>query len=424
MPGGPSRSARQWTYDACVRDTDLYRRILGLESPWKVDRVELDVKQQRVDVYAAHAKRKTWPCPECGRACGLHDHDEERTWRHLDSCQFQTHLHASVPRIRCDEHGVRQVRVPWAEPRSRFTLLFERFAIDVLLETDVLGAARILDISWDEAHGIMGRAVKRGLMRREHKVPEYVGIDEKAIARGQRYATIVCDLRDGHVVEMAPERTRESVVRCFGRFSLDELADIKAVAMDMWEPFVRTVGAMLPEAKAKIVFDRFHIVSHMNDAVDIVRRRENHALRAEGDDRLVGSKHMWLYAAENLPEHYAADFSLLRRANLRTSRAWAIKETLRELWDQPTRAAGEAWYKRWHFWATHSRLQPVKKVAKMIRRHLDGVLAYFTHRITNSASEALNSTIQMIKKRAFGFRSFDNFRVAVLFRCGGLQLRP
>jgi len=98
--------------------------------------------------------------------------------------------------------------------------------------------------------------------------------------------------------------------------------------------------------------------------------------------------------------------------------------SLRELWDQPTHAAGEAWYKRWHFWATHSRLQPVKKVAKMIRRHLDGVLAYFTHRITNSASEALNSTIQMIKKRAFGFRSFDNFRVAVLFRCGGLQLRP
>jgi hypothetical protein len=119
-----------------MRDTELYRAILGLESPWTVARVELDVKQQRVDVYAEHGKRKTWPCPECEASCGLHDHDEERTWRHLDSCQFQTYLHASVPRVRCDEHGVRQVRVPWAEPRSRFTLLFERFAIDVLHETD------------------------------------------------------------------------------------------------------------------------------------------------------------------------------------------------------------------------------------------------------------------------------------------------
>jgi transposase len=408
-----------------MRDTELYRGLLGLEPPWTVARVELDVKQRRVDVYAEHAKRKTWPCPECDAACGLHDHDEERTWRHLDSCQFQTHLHARLPRVRCDQHGVRQVRVPWAEPLSRFTLLFERFAIDVLLETDVLGAARILNLSWDEAHGIMARAVERGLARREHKVPKYVGIDEKAIARGQRYATIACDLSDGHVLEVAPERTKESVVRCFGRFSLDELAaGIKAVAMDMWEPFIGIVSAMLPEADTKIVFDRYHIVAHMNDAVDMVRRRENRALRAEGDDRLVGSKHMWLYGAENLPEHYAADFSLLRKANLKTARAWGIKETLRDLWDQPTRSRGEAWYKRWHFWATHSRLAPVKKAAAMIRRHLDGVLSYFTHRITNSASEALNSTIQMIKKRAFGFRSFANFRVAVLFRCGGLQLHP
>ncbi len=176
-----------------MRDTDLYQRILGLEWPWEVGRVELDVKQQRGDVYAEHIKRKTWPCPECGAACGLHDHDQEWTWRHLDSCQFQTSLHASVPRIRCEVHGVRRVRVPWAEPRSRFTLLFERFAIDVLLETGVLGAARILDISWDEAHGIMQRAVERGLSRREHKVTEYVGIDERrlraASAMRPSYAT-------------------------------------------------------------------------------------------------------------------------------------------------------------------------------------------------------------------------------------------
>lgn len=423
--GHASRHAPVWTYDAGMRDTELYQQILGLASPWSVARVDLNVKEQRVDVHAEHSKPKTWPCPECGKKCGLHDHDEERTWRHLDSCQFQTYLHARIPRVHCDEHGVRQVRLPWAEPRSRFTLLFERFAIDVLLETDVLGAARILAITWDEAHGIMARAVARGLVRRAHKVPEYAGVDEKAIARGQRYATIVCDLQDGHVIEIAPDRTKESVLRCFGQFSINELrAGIKAVAMDMWEPYIRVVSALLPEADDKIVFDRFHIVAHMNDAVDKVRRGENRALRADGDERLVGSKHMWLYAAENLPDHYLDDFTTLRLSNLKTSRAWAIKETLRELWDQPTREAGEAWYKRWHFWATHSRLEPVKKVAAMIRRHLPGVLAYFAHRITNSASEALNSTIQMIKKRAFGFRSFDNFRTAILFRCGGLQLHP
>jgi transposase len=314
-----------------MQDTELYRAILGLESPWTVARVDLDVKQQRVDVYAEHGKRKTWTCPECEASCGLHDHDEERTWRHLDSCQFQTYLHASVPRIRCDEHGVRQVRVPWAEPRSRFTLLFERFAIDVLHETDILGAARILAITWDEAHGIMARAVARGLSRRQHTVPEYVGLDEKSIARGQTYATIACDLTDGHVIDVAPERTWESVVRCFGRFSLNDMAGIKAVAMDMWQPFIAAITTLLPEASTKIVFDRFHIVSHMNHAVDMVRRRENRSLRAVGDERLVGSKYLWLYGTENVPQDRFQDFYALRSANLKTSRAWASKETLRAL---------------------------------------------------------------------------------------------
>jgi transposase len=408
-----------------MRDTALYQQLLGLSFPWTVERVQLDAKKRRVDVWAHHASHARWQCPECEVECGLHDHDEERAWRHLDSCHFQTYLHARVPRIRCEQHGVRVVRVPWAEARSRFTLLFERFAIDVLTETDVLGAARILDISWDEAYGIMARAVARGMARRQHKVPAYVGLDEKAIARGHRYATIVCDLTDGTVVDLAPDRTRESVLHCFSRFSLQELrTGIKAVAMDMWEPYVSVTRLLLPEADDKIVFDRYHIVAHMNDAVDKTRRRENRELRAQGDNRLVGSKSMWLYGAENLPERYAADFASLRSANLKTARAWAIKETLRELWDQPTRQGGEAWYKRWHYWATHSRLPAVKTVAAMLRRHLGGVLAYFTHRITNSASETLNSTIQMIKKRAFGYRSFDNFRTAVLFRCGGLQLHP
>ena len=139
-------------YHSGVRDTELYRQLLGLEKPWTVDRVELDVKQQRVDVWAKHDQMKAWPCPECSKDCGLHDHDEERTWRHLDSCAFQTHLHARVPRVRCHDHGVRQVRVPWAEPTARFTALFERLAIDVLLETSISGATKILGLSWDEAH--------------------------------------------------------------------------------------------------------------------------------------------------------------------------------------------------------------------------------------------------------------------------------
>src|SRR5439155_355985 len=174
------------------------------------------------------------------------------------------------------------------------------------------------------------------------------------------------------------------------------------VAMDMWEAYISIVRATI--GGEKIVFDRFHIMMHMNDAVDMVRRRENRALRDEGDDRLVGSKHMWLYGRENLPDHHAERFSELRKASLKTARAWAIKEMLRDLWDRPSELAATKWYRRWRSWATRSRLAPVRRVAAMIHRHLPNVLSYFKTPITNAASEAINSTIQMIKKRAFGYR--------------------
>jgi transposase len=314
--------------------------------------------------------------------------------------------------------------VPWAEPRSRFTLLFERLAIDVLTETDVLGAAQILRISWDEAHHIMERAVERGLARRERKVPRRLGVDEKSLARGHRYATILCNLMDGTVVELREGRKKASLEACLDALPQDELAGIEAVAMDMWEPYIRVIQQRVPDGDIKIVFDRFHIMMHINEAVDRVRRRENRALVETGDDRLKGTKHFWLYAWENLPEKHLSTFSELKAQNLKTARAWAIKEQLRELWRCADYDQAREHWRRWYFWASHSRLEPVKRIARMIRDHLVNVLTYFEHRITNAAREALNSTIQMIKKRAFGFRSFRNFRTAVLFRCGGLQLYP
>ena len=149
-----------------MRDVELYQQLLGLVAPWTVGRVELSVEGERVDIWAEHAEVR-WPCPECETLLPVYDHSEEREWRHLDSCQFKTFLHARAPRIACPTHGTRQVKLPWAEPRSRFTLLFERLAIDVLQEATVRGATRILRISWDEAWHLIERAVKRGLQAKD-----------------------------------------------------------------------------------------------------------------------------------------------------------------------------------------------------------------------------------------------------------------
>lgn len=407
-----------------MRDTELYRAILGLASPWSVARVDLDAKAQRVDVYAEHGKRKAWPCPVCEASCGLHDHDEERTWRHLDSCQFKTLLHARIPRIRCAAHGVLQVKVPWAEPGRRFTAMFERWAIEVLQETSIEGGSRLLGLSWDEAHHIMERAVARGLARREKQVPTYVGLDEKSFGKANRFATIATDVQAGAVIEVAEGRTKQSVYHALGSYSFADLAGVEAVAIDMSSTYIRAVSACVEGAEGKIVFDRFHVVQHMTDAVDKVRRGENKQLTDKGDKRLVGSRFAWLYGRENVPDKYRVTFHTLRDSKLKTARAWAIKEQLRDMWDQPTLAAGEAWWKGWYRWASHSRLEPVKKVARMIKAHLSNVLTYFTHRITSGINEAINGVIKTLIKRSYGFRSFPNFRTAVLFRCGKLDLFP
>lgn len=407
-----------------MRDTELYRHLLGLVPPWTVGKVDLAVKEQRVDVWAEHKAEVRWPCPECGASLTLYDHSEERVWRHLDSCQFMTFLHARPPRVSCPDHGVLQVKLPWAEPHARFTTLFERLAIEVLRETSVRGATRILRISWDEAWHIMERAVKRGLRAKAKKVVSTIGVDEKAIAKRAQYMTIVCDLDASTVEYVSEDRRIESLDGYFKGLSSKQLAGIEAVAMDMWEPYIRSTLAHVPRAAEKIVFDPYHIMTYMNKAVDTVRRQEHRERLAKRDEALLGTRFLWLYAAENLPERHREKFTALMKQDLKTGRAWALKENLRDLWGCATRASGARHWKFWWSWASRSRLEPVIKAARTVKRHIDNVLTYFTHRITNAVSEGINSKIQTIKKAAYGFRNKQNFKTAIFFHCGGLQLYP
>ena len=407
-----------------MQDTALYQYLLGLQSPWTVSRVNLDVKGQQVDVWAEHPADAAWACPHCAKTLPLYDHAEERAWRHLDSCQFQTYLHARIPRVACSEHGVGQVLVPWAAPRSRFTLLFERLAIDVLRQCDVSGATRILRISWDAAWGLMERAVTRGRHRKTRTVVRRIGVDETATAKGHCYLTLVCDLEEGTVEHIAEDRKQESLEGYYAGLAQEQLDGIEAVAMDMWEPYIQATRARVPDAAEKIVFDRFHVMGHVAKAVDTVRKQEHRERMASGDDTLKGSKYLWLYSRENVPARRRDEFNALMRQALKVGRAWAIKEALRRLWHYVSPASGWKFWKRWYFWATHSRLTPIHKAARTVRGHIDNILTYYQHPVTNAMSEGLNSQIQKIKSMACGFRNTQNFKTAIYFHCGGLDLYP
>lgn len=386
-----------------MRDVDLFSRLLCLEQPWRVGHVSLDAKERKIDVWLAHRHNAVFTCPECAIRSPIYDHLPSRSWRHLDHDNCLTWLHARPPRVACRDHGIRQVRVPWELPGSRFTLPFERHAIDVLLEADVLGATRLLRVSWDEAWNVMERAVARGQLSKAKRVIAHLGVDEKAVARRHRYVTLVCDLDRSTVEYIADDRKKTSLDAYYMSLSEEQLAGIEGVAMDMWEPFVSSTVAHVPDGRSKIVFDRFHIMKHMTDAVDRVRRSEHRRLHAEGDDTLKGTKYVWLTSEENLRESGAERLAGLRALRLQTGRAWAIKEELRDLWEYRRKGWALRHWKHWYFWATHSRLKPVVEVARMIHGHLDNVLTYFDHRITNATSEGLNSKIQTIKKTPMVF---------------------
>lgn len=407
-----------------MKDTELYAALLGLRHPWYVREVKLDLTGDRVDVWLEEAAAAKWDCPQCSKPSPLYDHAEEREWRHLNTCHCETFLHARLPRVECPDHGVRQVVPTWASPGSHFALRFESLLIDTLKECDVTGATRLTGISWDEAWGIMEKAVGRGFSRKERRIPQYLCVDEKSFAKRHRYETVVCDRERGTVEYVADDRRQQSLEQYYCQFTAEELAGVKAVAMDMWDPYVDATKAYVPDAADKIVFDKYHVVRIVSEAIDKVRRQEHKVLTAKGDDRLKGTKHLWLANEENIPEWRKAEFEAVRRTNLKTGRAWAIKESLRKFWTFRYPKRAEDYFRRWYAWAIRSRLAPVVAAAKTLRRHLANIMTYFKHRISNAVAEGLNSKIQMVKEMACGFRNREHYKTAIYFHCGGLDLYP
>jgi transposase len=407
-------------------DRTLYATILGIAAPWEVARVELDDHAKAVHVWLEERSGTTFTCPECQRVSPLYDH-VERSWRHLDTCQYETRLHARVPRVDCAEHGVKTVPVPWATAHSRFTMLFERLAIAWLKEATPAAVARRLGLTWEEANGIVERAVRRGLARRSSVAGRRLGIDEHSYLKHFQFVTMVVDLDEQTVLHVADDRSAETLASYFESLSIDERLAIEAIAMDMWDPYRRTVRDYVPDGDLKIVFDKFHVMRHVIEAMDQVRRREQRALRKRGDRRLTGTKFLWLKNQVGRHDFTAASrrqFRRLRESTLKSARAWAMKEAFRHIWDYRSIPAARAFFDRWQAWAVRSRLRPMIHVAGIIRRHLENILNYITHRITNAVTEGLNAKIQWIKYSSRGFRDRERFKRAIYFHCGGLDLDP
>jgi transposase len=405
-----------------------YRRLLGLEGGREVLNVDLDLEGQQVRVLIEWERGREGACAECGTVSPYYDCRTEREWRHLDTMQFTTVIACEVPRCTCRQcGGVRTMRTPWAEPGSRFTLMFEAMAVPVLQGMKTVEAARRhLRLSWEACAEIRRRAVERGLEARaqqEAAALMYVSVDEKSFLKGQDYVSIAGDPVEGRVLEVSRGRDQAAAREVLeNAVPAEQRENVAAVIADFWQPYAAGAREVLPEAE--LVHDRFHLSKYLHEAVDTVRRQEARSLREQGDETLTGQRWLFLRSPEDWSREQQSSFAEMEKKELKTARAWMFKELFRHFWNCRSAAKAQAFFTDWWRRAKRSKLEPVKAVADMLKRHLRGLLSYILHPVTNGVAEAMNSVIQSLKSAARGFRSFAHYRVAILFHCGKLDLLP
>jgi len=400
-----------------MRDTNLLQLALGLTPPWTVTASDFDPAAKRLDIQVDFAPGSRFACPACGTPdCPAHD-TERMTWRHLNFFQHQAYLNARVPRVRCDTCGVKKVHVPWARPDSGFTLLFEALLMTMLSAMPVNTVARMVGEHdtrlWRVLHHYVEQARARGDASRVTRV----AIDETAARRGHDYISLFVDIDQARVL-FATEGRDANTVAAFAEDLTAHTGDPEAVSevcIDMSPAFIKGVGENLPNAA--ITFDKFHAVKIVNDAVDQVRRAEQ-----KRQSLLRGTRYIWLRNPENLSDRQRATLESLPTHHLKTARAYQIRLAFQDLYDQPSAEAAIAHLRKWYFWATHSRLDPMIDAAHTVKRHWDGILRWFDSKIANGLIEGINSLVQAAKSKARGYRSTRNLKAIVYLLAGKLNL--
>lgn len=403
------------------RTLALFQTALGIHEPWYIAEYSFDAKERKLNLHIDFKEGARFDCPQCG-APGAKPYDTAiREWRHLNFFEHSTTITARVPRVECsvlDCPAVKTITVPWAAKGSRFTLLFEAYIMTLASEMPIKAIADLVGEYDQRIWTIVHRNVEEALALEDHSTVTKIGLDETASRRGHNYITVFVDLDEKKAL-FATEGKSAATVGIF----VDDLLmhggdpkNIEAVSLDMSPAFISGAQMHLPDAS--LVFDKFHVMKLMGDAVDEVRREE-----AKTTDVLKKTRYLWLKNPDNLSNSQAENLISLSKLNLQTARAYQIRLSLAEFFRQLDSEAAEAYLRRWYYWATHSRLEPVIKVAKTIKKHWDGILSWYTHRINNAILEGFNSLIQAAKARARGYRTTKNLITMVYLIAGKLNYK-
>ncbi len=404
-----------------MHDVDLFQAALALEKPWEVVGVEFDAERRRLDLRIDFPKGARFPCPECGRAdCPVHD-TEPHTWRHLNFFQHEAYLHARVPRVKCPEHGVKQVQVPWARGRSDFTLLFEALVMALVKEMPVKAIARLVDEHDTKIWRVVHHYVDQAVEAQDLGGMKELGIDDTSFRRGQSYVSVFCDLdvSERRAVFVADGRGQETVEQFAGFLGAHGGCPeyIREVCQDMSGPYLAGVRDNLP--RAEVTFDRYHVKQKLSEAIDTVRRAE----AKEHKQLLKNTRYLWLKRPKNLTPKQLDWLDQLLQHPLNTVRAYEQALRFDDFYELDANAA-EEYLRRWVQEARATELEPLIEFAEMLESHWQGVIRWHHSRVSNGLLEGLNSLVQAAKRRARGYRSSRNYKTMIYLVAGKLNAGP
>ena len=395
----------------------LFEAALGITSPWHINGVDFDAAKKSLTLNVDFVAGSRFAVPGIAGAHPAHDTVTKR-YRHLNFFQHECYLVVRVPRVRLPDAGIRQVEPDWAGRLAGFTLLFEALIMSMCREMTFAAVSRLVGLSWHQVTAICKRYVELGLQQADFSEVKRLAADETSKARGHDYITLVADADQRRVLFVTEGKDAETIKAFAADFAAHggDPAAVESISIDMSPAFIKGVTHYLPSAR--ITFDKFHVIAHANTAVDKTRRIEQ-----KSDVSLKGLRWKLLRDRASLTAEARADLDafIAQVATKRTARAWLYKEQLREIMERKQVNVVRTMLTQWASNVMRSKVEPMKVVAKMIRAHLDGIVAWTQTRQTNGFLEAINGLFQAAKRKARGYSNFATIRAVVFLLAGKLD---
>lgn len=400
-----------------VRVTTLLNKLLQLPGLW-VQAIRFEDDTLIIEV---RRRFRLLTCPECGTQVRGRFQETTRRWRHLAIWGTTVFIEGPIRRLRCPTcRAVRTEQVPWARHRSAFTRSFEDAVGLLAQKLDHTAVAALTDIAWATVGSVAERLVDEHLHEDRFDDLHAIGIDEISYRRHHRYLTVVIDHDRQRVIWAGEGKSADTLYTFFDELSDDQLDSIQLVSIDMSAAYIKAIEHYLPDAT--VVFDRFHVARLTQDAVDEVRRVQMRALDPENSRRLKRTRWLLLKRPEHLTLPEKTKLDLVRRANNALYRAYLLKETFLDIFDYKSPWRARRAIEAWIAWAQRSRLTPFVRLARTVRKHLDGILAFIDSRLTNARLEGMNNKIRLLSHRAYGFHSADPLIATVYLCCSKITL--